>query len=133
MKKTSSSIKARVIAGIPFLLAGVILLVLSTTYGASRNARFKASAQRPVISPSLAVPVPFSGTYDPHVFPCGSTKHPFTVLPGQARIVVQVSATIATNDLTVTLWYGPTAATASVVAGPEDTGVSSEILLSQPG
>src|SRR5205814_2313708 len=88
---------------------------------------------RPVISPSLAVPVPFSGTYDPHVFPCGSTKHPFTVLPGQARIVVQVSATIATNDLTVTLLYGPTAATASVVAGPEDTGISSEILLYQPG
>src|SRR5207248_11259571 len=56
----------------------------------------------------------------------------FVVAPGQVRIIVQVSATVQTNDLTVTLLYGPTAATAAVVAGPEDTGVSTELLLYQP-
>jgi len=79
----------------------------------------------------LAVPTPFSGTYDPHVFPCGTPLNHFTVLPGQARIVVQVSATIATNDLTVTLLYG--AINPVPVAGPEDAGVSSELLLYAPG
>src|SRR5438132_1609525 len=125
MKKNSSSIKARVLAGIPFLLTGVVLLALSTTYGANRN-KSKASKQRTVISPSLAVPVPFSGTYDPTVFPCATPKHTFAVLPGQVRIIVQVTATVPTNDLTVTLLFGPVAATAAVVAGPEDTGVSTE-------
>jgi hypothetical protein len=132
MKKNSSSTKARVLAGIPFLLTGVVLLALSTTYGANRN-KSKASKQRPVISPSLAVPTPFSGTYDPTVFPCATPKHTFVVPPLQVRIIVQVSATVPTNDLTVTLLYGPTAATAAVVAGPEDTGTSSEVLLYQPG
>src|SRR5947207_15337894 len=133
MKKNSSSIKARVLAGIPFLLTGVVLLALSTTYGAKSNRKSRGAGQRAVISPSLAVPVPFSGTYDPTVFPCATPKHTFAVPAGQVRIIVQVSATVPTNDLTVTLLYGPTAATASVVAGPEDTGTSSEILLYQPG
>jgi hypothetical protein len=133
MKKNPSSIKARVLAGIPFLLTGVVLLALSTTYGAKRKARAGANGQRPLISPSLSVPAPFAGTYDPTVFPCASTKHPFVVAANQVRVIVQVSATVPTNDLTVTLLYGPTAATAAVVAGPEDTGTSSEILLYQPG
>src|SRR5438477_1053457 len=129
MKKNSSPIKARVLAGIPLLLTGVILLTFSVTYGSNRS---QAKARnRSTISPSLAVPTPFSGTYDPHVFPCGTPLNHFTVLPGQLRIVVQVSATIATNDLTVTLLYG--AVNPVPVAGPEDTGVSSELLLYQPG
>ncbi|PYL55692.1 MAG: hypothetical protein DMF29_01110, partial [Verrucomicrobia bacterium] len=107
----------------------MILLTFSVTYGSNRS---QAKARnRSTISPSLAVPTPFSGTYDPHVFPCGTPLNHFTVLPGQARIVVQVSATIATNDLTVTLLYG--AVNPVPVAGPEDTGVSSELLLYQPG
>src|SRR5205807_2218523 len=130
MKKNSSSIKARVLAGIPLLLTGIVLLALSTSYGAKRQSR--ANGQRAVISPSLAVPVPFSGTYDPTVFPCATPKHTFVVLPGQIRIIVQVTATVPTNDITVTLLFGPTAATAAVVAGPEDTGVSTELLLYQP-
>ncbi len=129
MKKNSSSIKARVLAGIPLLLTSVILLTFSVTYGGNRS---QAKARnRSTISPSLAVPTPFSGTYDPHVFPCGTPLNHFTVLPGQTRIVVQVSATIATNDLTVTLLYG--AVNPVPVAGPEDTGVSSELLLYAPG
>ena len=134
MKKNSSSIKARVLAGIPFLLTGVVLLALSTTYGANRKAKARpgAGGQRPLISPSLAVPVPFSGTYDPTVFPCATPKHTFAVLPGQVRIIVQVTATVPTNDLTVTLLFGPTPATAVPVAGPEDTGISTELLLYQP-
>src|SRR2546421_10806668 len=134
MKKNSSSLKARVLAGIPFLLTGVILLALSTTYGARSKSKSRAGANgpRPVISPSLAVPVPFAGTYDPVVFPCATPKHTFVVAPGQVRIIVQVTATVQTNDLTVTLLYGPTPATAAVVAGPEDTGISTELLLYQP-
>jgi hypothetical protein len=50
---------------------------------------------------------------------------------GQVRISVQVSATIQTNDLTVTLLFGSDP-NPVVVAGPEDTGVSSELLLYQP-
>jgi hypothetical protein len=129
MKKNSSSLKARVLAGIPFLLTGVVLLVLSTTYGANR--KFKPSSQRPVISPSLAVPVPFSGTYDPTTFPCATPRNTFIVPPGQARIIVQVTATVPTNDLTVTLLYGVDP-NPVVVAGPEDTGISTELLLFQP-
>src|ERR1700737_2194459 len=132
MKNNSSSIKARVFAGIPFLLTGVILLALSTTYGARANRKARAGGQRPLISPSLSVPAPFAGTYDPVVFPCATPKHTFAVGPGQVRIIVQVSATVPTNDLTVTLLFGPVAATAVVVAGPEDTGISTELLLYQP-
>src|SRR6476469_10517363 len=132
MKKNSSPIKARVLAGIPLLLTGIVLLALSTTYGAKRKSRASANGQRATISPALAVPVPFSGTYDPTAFPCATPKHTFPVLPGQVRIIVQVTATVPSDDLTVTLLYGPTPATAAVVAGPEDTGISTEALLYQP-
>jgi hypothetical protein len=134
MKKTSSSINARVLAGIPLLLTGVILLTFSVTYGGNRS---QAKARnRSTISPSLAVPTPFMGTYVPTAFPCSSPKNgPFVVpaIPAQVRIIVQVSATVQTNDLTATLLFGPNAATAVAVAGPEDTGVGSELLLYQPG
>src|SRR5256714_12865691 len=137
MKKNSSSIKARVLAGVPFLLTGIILLALSATYGAKNKTKSRAGANAPqsVISPSLAVPTLFSGAgYDQHVFPCSTPLNgPFPVLAGRARIVVQVSATLANNDLTATLLFGPTAGTAVAVAGPEDGGTSSELLLYQPG
>src|ERR1700736_136094 len=123
MKKISSSNTARATLSALFLIIGVGLLAVSTIFGGNRT------RQQPA-TPTVSVPMTFSGTYDPHVFPCASTKHPFTVPAGQVRIIVQVSATVPTNDITVTLLYGPTS---TVVAGPEDTGVSSELLLYQPG
>lgn len=72
----------------------------------------------------------FSGEYDPHVFPCSTPTHSYTVAAGKVRIVVQVNAGIPTNDLTVTLLFGPGAGV--VVAGPEDTGVGSEVLTYEP-
>ncbi|MEA2202985.1 MAG: hypothetical protein QOI89_3700 [Solirubrobacteraceae bacterium] len=129
MKKNSSSIKARVLAGIPFLFAGLILLGLSTTYGAKRNAR--ANGQRAVISPSLAVPAPFSGTYDAtSVFPCSTPRHHFMVPAGQVRIVVNVVATLQTNDLEMTLLYGSDPN--PVPLHTEDTGVGTEAYNYQP-
>jgi uncharacterized repeat protein (TIGR01451 family) len=73
----------------------------------------------------------FSGEYDPHVFPCATPPNNFTVAAGKVRIVVQVNSGIPTNDLTVTLLFG-TGPTAVVVAGPEDTGVGSEVLTYEP-
>src|SRR5947209_1614386 len=130
MKKNSSSTKARVLAGIPLLLTGVVLLALSTTYGANRKLRAGTAGQRQLISPSLAVPSPFMGTYDPTVFPCGTPRHHFIVPAGQARIVVQVSATVPTNDLSMTLLFGPDPN--PLPLHTEDTGTSSEAYLYQP-
>src|SRR5437660_11764904 len=107
MKKNSRNSAARILAGLPFVLTSLFLIFFSAT-DPSATARNRKASQKGIntVPPSLAVPVPFSGTYDPHTFPCGTPLNHFTVLPGQARIVVQVSATIATNDLTVTLLYG---------------------------
>jgi len=130
MKKASPSISARVVAGLPFLVAGIFLFAFafSNLFAGHRQARaFKNSPA----SPDLAVPVPFNGTYDPTVFPCATPKHSFVVLPNQVRIIVQVSAEVPTNDLTVTLLYG-SGPNPAVVAGPEDTGISTELLLYQP-
>jgi hypothetical protein len=69
----------------------------------------------------------FSGSYDPTPYPCATSPHPFTVPAGKTRIVVHASAGIPTNDLSVTLLFG-----AIVVAGPEDTGTSSEVLTYEP-
>src|SRR6266404_9960978 len=135
MKKNSRTSAARVLAGLPFFLISIFLIVLTVTdLSAKARARRESAKQSSNVSsvtPALAVPVPFSGTYDPHEFPCGTPLNHFTVLPGQVRIVVQVSATIATDDLTVTLLYG--AINPAPVAGPEDGGTSSELLLYAPG
>ena len=72
-----------------------------------------------------------SGSYDPHVFPCATSRHHFTVPAGQQRIVVQVSAGIPTNDLSVSLLFGPDPA--PVLITTEDTGTSSEALTYEPG
>src|ERR1041384_5144506 len=129
MKIKSYSTAARVLLVTPFLMASVCLFVLAFSNLSASN-RPQLPSAKP--SPNVAVPVPFSGTYDPTVFPCATPKHAFASVPNQVRIIVQVSATLPTNDLTVTLLYGQTPATAVVVAGPEDTGVSSELLLYQP-
>jgi hypothetical protein len=135
MKSFTRSHSARVLAGLPFFLTGLFLIILTAAdlSAKARADRSKAKRTDDVrgVAPAVSVPAPFSGTYDPHVFPCATPLNHFTVLPGQARIVVQVSATIATNDLTVTLLYGTINPVA--VAGPEDGGTSSELLLYQPG
>src|SRR6266550_7432521 len=126
MKKVSSSRKAQATLGTLLLIIGIGLLAGSTLGGSDRTR--KAST-----APAASVPVMFSGTYDPHEFPCATVKNgPFVILDNnQKRIIVQVSATLATNDLTVTLLFGA-GPNPVVVAGPEDTGVSSELLLYQP-
>src|SRR5689334_17856774 len=132
MKKNSRNSAARILAGLPFVLTSLFLLFFSamdlSATARNRTVSQKGISTKGTVSPALpSVPVAFSGTYDPHVFPCGTPLNHFTVLPGQARIVVQVSATIATNDLTVTLLYG--AINPVPVAGPEDEATSSELLL----
>jgi len=83
-------------------------------------------------APAGPVTQVFSGTYDyPHVFPCATPRHHFTVPAGQLRIVVQVDAGIPTNDLTVSLLFG--ADPAPVLITTEDTGVAEEVLTYEPG
>ena len=129
MKIKSYSTAARVLLVTPFLIASVCLFALAFSNLTAGNRPQLPAANR---GPDVAVPVPFNGTYDPTVFPCATPKHAFPSIPNQIRIIVQVSATLPTNDLTVTLLYGQTPATAVVVSGPEDTGVSTELLLYQP-
>ena len=68
----------------------------------------------------------FDGTYDPHSYPCASVRHRFIVPSGKTAIVIHVTATIQTNDISVTL-IGPDGASTT-----EDTGTSSENLVYQP-
>src|ERR1700737_5004272 len=126
MKKNLLSRTNRTMAGAPFLVAGVILLALSTIYGGSQAGKLSAVPAGPA-APS---PTQFSGTYDPHVFPCATPRHHFTVPAGQTRIVVQVSAALPTNDLTVSLLFGPDPN--PVLIQTEDTLTSSEALVYQP-
>src|SRR5256885_16976558 len=132
MKKPSSSLNARILACLPFFVASIFLLGLTATdLSARARSRKVSTRQATTVSPTApSVPILFSGTdYDQHVFPCSTPLNgPFPVLAGQARIVVQVSATIATNDLTVTLLVGPTAGAALAGGGPEDARPSSRLL-----
>lgn len=70
----------------------------------------------------------FQGTYDPHVFPCLSPRHQFTVPAGKTAITIQVNATVPANDLSVTL-IAPDGVT---VIDTEDTGTCCEALAYQP-
>src|SRR4030095_1963774 len=113
--KTHSShlISARTILSILFLLAGLTLL-----------------CTLPFVSTRAQLPsnvTTFSGTYDPHVYPCNTPRHHFNVGTGQTRLVVQVSAAVPTNDISVTLLYGPDPA--PVFVQTEDTATSSEALI----
>ncbi len=80
--------------------------------------------------PATSVPQQFSGTYDPHVYPCATVRNVFTVPANQVRIVVQVSATVPTNDLTLSLLYGPDPN--PILIHTEDTGTSNEVYAYQP-
>src|SRR5439155_22163698 len=74
--------------------------------------------------------VTFQGTYDPHVYACASERHLVVVGAGKARIVVQVNATVSTNDLSVTLLYGSDPNPQFI--NTEDTGTCCEALIYQP-
>ena len=122
MKTSPTPRAARSFAAVPFVITGAILLALSTIYGGSRT-RISAS-------PNAPEPSQFSGTYDPHIFPCATPKHHFDVTSGKTRIVVQTSAVVPTNDITVTLLFGPDVA--PIPLQTEDTGTSSEALVYAP-
>src|SRR5438309_3614525 len=130
MKKIASSIKARVTLGTLFVLSSILLLCAIPLL-AGPHASVHTRAQKPSVPNLPSPPIPFSGTYDPNVYPCASPKNgPFTVPIGQTRIVVQTSATLATNDITVTLLFGAGANPAFVQT--EDTLTSTEALVYAP-
>lgn len=125
-KNTSYSTTARVLASIPFLIVGVALAI--TTFS-----NLLASSRHRSTAPLVSVPQTFNGTYDASsVYPCATPLHHFTVPSGQARILAQVSATLQTNDLTLTLLYAPNVMTTPVPLHTEDTGVATEAYNYQP-
>ncbi|MGH9873409.1 MAG: PKD domain-containing protein, partial [Pyrinomonadaceae bacterium] len=84
----------------------------------------------PSATPAPTGPQTFQGTYDPHPYPCATARHHFNVPAGMARIVVQVNATVPTNDLSVSLLFGSDPN--PVLLDTEDTGTCCEALLYQP-
>src|SRR5438874_7369411 len=110
MKKSSTSQAARVSsATVSALLAasGVLLLVMSIR--------------------ALPTATTFTGTFDPHPYPCATTPNTFLVPPGQVRLVVNVNANNGVNDLAMTL-VGPDGSPIHT----EDNGVGQEVFLYQP-
>src|SRR5438270_3080820 len=111
MKKSSTSQAARVSrATLSALLAasGGLLLVMSIR--------------------ALPTATTFTGTFDPHPYPCATTPNTFLVPPGQVRLVVNVNANNGVNDLAMTL-VGPDRSPIHT----EDNGVGQEVFLYQPG
>lgn len=121
---------ARAALGTIFALFGLLLAAFGLSDAVARS-RGHTRAQLSG-APTASVPQPYSGTYDAsHVFPCSTPRHHFTVPPGQVRIVVQVSATLQTNDLEMTLLFGSDPN--PVPLHTEDTGVGTEAYNYQPG
>ena len=113
----SSSVSARSTLAVLFCLTGIGLLCVIPLIG--------TRAQLP------ANPATFSGQFDAtQACPCSSVPSVFTVPPGQARIIVNVNATVPTNDLAVTLLQG-TGATAQFLH-TEDNGVGNEVFVYDP-
>ena len=128
-KKHSFSMTARTTIGTVFLLCGVLLFATALT---KVSARDRAHTRGQAIAPAASVPQPFSGTYDAsHVFPCSTPRHHFTVPAGQVRIIVNVAATLQSNDLTLTLLYGSDPNPTPIHT--EDTGVGTEVFNYAPG
>ena len=121
---------ARIALATIFVLCGFVLAVAGLTDAAART-RAHSRAQLATLS-NGPVAAMYSGTYDAvHVFPCTTPRHHFTVPAGQVRIVVQVAATLQTNDLEMTLLYGSDPN--PVPLHTEDTGVGTEVYNYQPG
>jgi hypothetical protein len=127
MKTNSFPAAARVLLVTPCLIVSLFLFVLAFS---NLSASYLARALSDKKSPDLAVPIPFSGTYAPTVFPCATPRHHFIVPPGQVRLIVQVQATIVTNDLTLSLLFGPDPSPALIHT--EDTGTSGEVYVYSP-
>src|SRR5438552_18405586 len=111
MTKSSTSQAARVSsATVSALLAalGVLLLVMSIR--------------------ALPTATTFTGTFDPHPYPCATTPNTFLVPPGQVRLVVNVNANNGVNDLAMTL-VGRDGSPVHT----EATGVGQEVFIYQPG
>ncbi|PYL96361.1 MAG: hypothetical protein DME27_09910 [Verrucomicrobia bacterium] len=77
---------------------------------------------------ALPTATTFTGTFDPHPYPCATTPNTFLVPPGQVRLVVNVNANNGVNDLAMTL-VGPDRSPIHT----EDNGVGQEVFLYQPG
>ena len=113
----SSSVSARSTLAVLFCLTGIGLLCIIPLIG--------TLAQLP------ANPATFTGQFDAtHAYPCSAVPTVFTVPPGQARIIVNVNATVPTNDLAVTLLQG-IGATAQFIH-TEDNGVGNEVFVYEP-
>jgi len=84
----------------------------------------------PTPAPGSDGPQVFQGTYDPNPYPCATQRHHFNVPSGKSRIVVQVNATVPTNDLSVSLLFGSDPNPVPVQR--EDTGTCCEALIYQP-
>src|ERR1700719_3722687 len=126
MKKNSSSTRARAALGAVFVLCGLFLAALAIS-----DLSAKARHGQRISAIQTSVPQTFSGTYDATaVFPCSTPRHHFTVPAGQIRIVVNVAATLQTNDLTLTLLFGSD--TNPMPIHTEDTGVGTEVYNYQP-
>jgi hypothetical protein len=127
-KNCSSSITARATIGTVFLVCSAFLFAMAFS---SVSARDRAHTRGQAIAPAASVPQTFNGTYDAtSVFPCSTPRHHFTVPAGQVRIVVQVAATLQTNDLEMTLLFGSDPN--PVPLHTEDTGVGTEAYNYQP-
>ena len=129
MKKNRFSTAARITASTPFLILGLCFFVFAFSNLSARN-RFRHASNLSQTSPAVSVPEQFSGTFDPAVYPCGTARHHFMVPADQLRIVVQADAELPTNDITVTLLYGPDPD--PIFIQTEDTGVGSEVLVYEP-
>src|SRR6266487_2171092 len=108
--KTDSShpISARTTLSVLFLLAGLTLLCTLPFLGS------RAQLPSNVIT--------FSGTFDnTTAYPCATSNGPFLVPLNQSRIIVNVNATVPTNDLAMTL-VGPD----GFPVHTEDNGVGNE-------
>jgi hypothetical protein len=105
---SSPSTSARTSLGVLLALIGIALLCAIPFFGS------RAQLPSNIIS--------FSGTFDSSsAYPCTSFNGPFLVPLNQSRIIVNVNATVPTNDLAVTL-VGPD----GFPIHTEDNGVGNE-------
>ncbi len=114
---------AKWILAFAFTLSAAIAVLLPSSSLGARGTPASMVAPAPQTTP-------FQGTYDPHVYPCATQRHHFTLGPGQARIVLQVNAQVPTNDLTVSLLYGSDPNPELITT--EDTLTCCEALTYQP-